>query len=440
VASEWLDGVTLEAELADRERLTFDEATRWVMEACEGLAEAHAHGLVHGDLKPQNILLAEPKKRVRARPVSEGAALALDHDPRVLKILDFGTTSPLDAIGDQSASAFFGSPAFLAPEQIRGGEVDARADVWALGVLLYNAISGSLPFEADTVSGVLVAVVHDAPALLNEAPYGLARIVHHCLDKDPAGRPRNVAELAAELAPFTESGARLAAQVRAMLEAPPAAPAQATDKPRSRSKSKAAPEPPALIEASATGSVPPVSMPLASAHPVTTTRPSVRVIARRRARSRATALTLVGAAGAIALASWVTAHPWALPSFMLVAPSARTELAPPLQPPPATPPVMATTPSPDRPPPDEKETRSTARESERPEPPISFAPSSPGAMTPTPLAATPTPLATAEPAPAPAAPAPYVLPAPTTPRAARVVTPYRLPLGLPRTRDAASGK
>ena len=431
VATEWLDGPTLEAELVERERLPHEEAARWVLEACEGLAEAHALGLVHGDLKPQNILLSEPQTPRRGAPEVDGLSPGVD--VRVLKILDFGTTSPLDAIGDQSASAFFGSPAFLAPEQILGSPViDARADVWALGVLLYNAVSGGLPFVADTVSGVLVAVVQDAPALLTDAPYGLARLVHHCLDKDPARRPRDVAALAAELAPFAgDLGAGLAERTRLVLEG---------------RREMAAP----TADASASGSMPPVSMPTQPPPPATappsatmtlrsrrlvapTTRPSARVIAeQRRFRSRATALTLAGAACAIAVASWASAHPSALPTFLLVKPPATEEPAltapastsPAAPAPEPTPPVMEID-APSSPPP------AAPSESESA---LTYAPKSDAPMTPTPLAVTPTPLATAAPlatsAPAPTSvSSPYVLPAPRTP------TRSRLPAGLPRTRD-----
>lgn len=306
VATEWLHGKTLETELEQRGRLEVEEAVRWMLEACEGLAEAHAAGLVHGDLKPQNILLAEPKKA---------------GDPRVLKLLDFGTTSPLDAIADQSASAFFGSPAFLSPEQIQdAGSVDARADVWALGVLLYNLISGALPFEGDSVSGMIVAVVYDAPALLTDAPYELARIVSRCLEKDASKRPQDVKELAAALAPFAGSqGARLSERVRVMLETPPIS-------------DRSLDERPAFTDPSGSGSVSPVSVstngrdseaPLLLVKKRASdrasgetprlakrdepTRPSRRVAARRRkSRARRGSFALLGAAVVLALASWGT--------------------------------------------------------------------------------------------------------------------------------------
>ncbi|MDB4942081.1 MAG: serine/threonine protein kinase [Labilithrix sp.] len=208
VASEKLEGRTLEQELEERGTIPVEEAVRWTLEACEALAEAHAAGLVHGDLKPNNFFLADAK----------------GDEPRRLVVLDFGTTSPLDAIGDQTASAFFGSPAFLAPEQIQDpGKSDGRVDVWALGVLLYRMISGGLPFSADSVSGMIVAVVYDEPALLRDAPYELAAVVASCLQKTAEKRPADVRELAASLEPFAgDAGKRLSERVAVMLDAPPA--------------------------------------------------------------------------------------------------------------------------------------------------------------------------------------------------------------------------
>lgn len=504
VATEALEGVTLEHELAERGQVSIEEAARWVLEACEGLAEAHAAGLVHGDLKPQNLFLAEPKKTKRGRAQHADASQAGAGDARVLKILDFGTTSPLDAIADQSASAFFGSPAFLAPEQIQDpGTVDARADVWALGVLLYDLVSGTLPFEADTLSGVIVSVVYDAPALLTDAPYELARIVHRCLEKDPARRPQDVRELAAALAPFAGAGgARLSERVRTMLEAAPISEPAA-----GRSST---------LDASASGSIEPVSIPLGErnereeshrsrdAHeplPLVTkraavapapdtsakatripadepTRPSLRVLARRRARARAVVAGVLGAAAAIALVSWGATYGGALSELVSAARQGRLESSLVASDPvvvPAFVPNIAPIPN--------------ATTAELPDAPadapppadrlISFGATSPEAITPTPLAVTPTPVATSVPlpprattpqalpnAPAPAAAAnprprampPTPLPPPPPPRgttgtmgttpasaprtnsgnakAAHGTTPSRLPAGLPTTREA----
>ncbi len=195
IATERLEGTTLASELASRERLPAPEAVRLILQACEGLAEAHAAGIVHGDLKPSNLFVVASS--------------------RAIKILDFGMCAPVEPSGDlgggwgdsdeDTSTAWFASPAYLAPEQIRDPlRVDARADVWALGVILHQLISGELPFSADTISGMLVAVAYDEPALLAapDVPYDLARIVHRCLAKDPDARLRDVATLARVLAPF----------------------------------------------------------------------------------------------------------------------------------------------------------------------------------------------------------------------------------------------
>ena len=345
VASERVEGVMMTEEMATRGRLPVNEAVRWILEACEGLAEAHAFGLVHGDLKPANLFLAEPSKKQRAQAAQNPNAPA---DDRVLKILDFGSTSPLDAMGEESASAFFGSPAFLSPEQIQDPtRVDARADIWALGALLFHLTMGHPPFEADTLSGVLVAVVYDAPALLTEAPYELAKIVAQCLDKDPTKRPNDVAELARHLAPFAGAyGKECARRVAAMLDAPmPSVPSVRE---------------PALADLTASESIAPISLDVlppppeeeTSADPIPlvkkapsppptlrslrvrrddVTRPSRRVSRtshRRMQRSHLASLLGIGAAAGLALASFVGEPPRSFTLPITAAKLADTPLEP----------------------------------------------------------------------------------------------------------------
>ncbi|MDF2698337.1 MAG: serine/threonine protein kinase [Labilithrix sp.] len=216
IATERLEGRTLAEELSTRTQLPPVEAVRWILQACEGLAEAHSAGIVHGDLKPQNLFLA-----------GDANASSTDHggESRVLKVLDFGMATPVDAEGDEGTAAWFASPAYLAPEQIRDpSAVDVRIDVWALGVILYELIAGSLPFESDTVSGMLVAVSYDEPAMLTaqDVPFELARLVQSCLSKPPSGRPADVATLALALAPFAGAeGIALARRVESALSSPP---------------------------------------------------------------------------------------------------------------------------------------------------------------------------------------------------------------------------
>ena len=429
VATESFEGSTLEVELEERGRIPVEEAARWALEACEGLAEAHAAGLVHGDLKPQNLFLAQPRTK---RPPSSTAP-GPSEDPRILKILDFGTTSPIEAMGDQSASAFFGSPAFLGPEQIQDpGAVDARADVWALGVLLYNLISGRLPFEAETLSGVIVAVVYDAPSLLTEAPYELARLVHRCLEKDPANRPQNVKELADALAPFATGGARLSDRVRVMLETP------------------AAPR----VDVSASGSMPPVSvslapddaleeplvMPLVKRRPASKPESSPqrpRSLARRgRTRVRNAAFGLISAVAVIVLVGSV-ARPSALTRFLSRANPADDDASraqDTTQETTLTGATMQTAEVPPYVPVIAPATPKRSPSGDLVEPSISFGPSARQPTTETPLAVTPTPLATFEPPAPPLAipPRAATRPQPLTPRGTR----WTPPPGLPTSREA----
>lgn len=286
IATERLDGHTLANELESRGgRLPIEEALQLGLEVCEGLAEAHAVGLVHGDLKTKNLFVANG----------------------VLKILDFGMASPIESTNDACATAWFGKPSYLAPEQIKDpSSVDHRADIWSVGVILHELISGALPFTADTVSGVLVAVCCDAAPLLSDAPYELARVIHRCLEKDPKDRPASVEDLAVEIGRFLgEDGKRASERVRTAL-----AKRDLDDEDES--------------DADASHSIAPMSVPVEATHashaplPLVTRRrawdqptaPSERVLTdRRRGRVRMFALTTVIAATAIAAAALVTSPP-----------------------------------------------------------------------------------------------------------------------------------
>jgi eukaryotic-like serine/threonine-protein kinase len=172
------------------------EAVLIVRQACEGVAEAHGLGIVHRDLKPSNLFLANR--------VGEGYRT---------KVLDFGIAREISRAQAQELSTtsltesgqVLGSPRYMAPEQVRGSQdVDGRADIWALGVILYEALSGVSPFRGATVADTFVRIVSDEHVPLRQiapsVPAGLASLVESCLEKERERRPRSVVELARGLA------------------------------------------------------------------------------------------------------------------------------------------------------------------------------------------------------------------------------------------------
>jgi serine/threonine-protein kinase len=197
---EYLAGRDLAAELAARGALPIALAVEWVLQACEAIAEAHALGIVHRDLKPANLFLT---KR------ADGSDL--------VKVLDFGIPkAAADEAGAPSLTAthgIMGSPLYMSPEQIRSSKnVDARADVWSLGVILQELVTGKPPFHADAMTALLAAILTDAPAplrlVLPSAPVELERAVSRCLEKDVALRMPSVAAFADALSPFASPSAR----------------------------------------------------------------------------------------------------------------------------------------------------------------------------------------------------------------------------------------
>ncbi len=201
---EYLQGKNFEELLEDRGRLPVELAVDHILQATEALAEAHALGMVHRDLKPANLFLAH-----RA-----------DGSPCV-KVLDFGITKATEVkdavnLDSTNSSIVMGSPRYMSPEQMRSTRtIDARADIWALGVMLHELVTGVAPFDGETMPDLLAAILQDpAPPLrkhLPEAPHGLEAIVLRCLEKEPAGRYADVAELTEVLAPFGSPLARVSA-------------------------------------------------------------------------------------------------------------------------------------------------------------------------------------------------------------------------------------
>ncbi|WP_394837392.1 protein kinase [Pendulispora rubella] len=198
---EYLEGRDLEATLRDEGALPSADAVTYVLQACEALAEAHTNGIVHRDLKPANLFVAE-----RA-----------DGSLRI-KILDFGVSKLLPRGSEDDprvtrTMSLMGSPLYMAPELMRSAKgADLRADIWSLGIILYELLAGVAPFEGETLTEVCAAIVADPPHSLathrTDLPEGLEEVVMRCLDKDPGLRFADVAELAQALAPFApEQGA-----------------------------------------------------------------------------------------------------------------------------------------------------------------------------------------------------------------------------------------
>jgi serine/threonine-protein kinase len=188
MALEYLEGEDLSQ--VPRSRLTIGGIVDLVLQACEALAEAHALGIVHRDIKLANLFVT---RRADGSPL--------------LKVLDFGTSKSALSSPLTTVHTVLGTPTYMSPEQIRcSRSVDHRSDIWSLGVVLYRLLQGAPPFHGDTFRGVAFRVVYEPlPRLSVPVPSGLDEVVHRCLEKDPARRFQDVAELAHALAPHAHS-------------------------------------------------------------------------------------------------------------------------------------------------------------------------------------------------------------------------------------------
>jgi serine/threonine-protein kinase len=181
LAMAYCEGETLKARLA-RGPLPAAEAVDLACQVAEALAEAHARGIVHRDIKPANAMVTRSGR---------------------LKIVDFGLARLPDATALTATGTTLGTPAYMAPEQVRGEDADARADLWALGAVLYEMLAGRPPFGGESAHAVLYSVVHRVPEPLDRArpdlPAALLRVVNRALAKDRLARYQQAEQMLAEL-------------------------------------------------------------------------------------------------------------------------------------------------------------------------------------------------------------------------------------------------
>jgi eukaryotic-like serine/threonine-protein kinase len=189
---EYLEGQDLADTLAQGGPLGVAQAVGYVLQACEAVAEAHTLGIVHRDLKPANLFLT---RRPRREPM--------------VKVLDFGISKSNDpaSLSLTKTASMMGSPYYMSPEQMKSArDVDLRSDIWALGVILFELLSGTTPFQGDTITELVVSVTQGrVPSIRDlrpDVPEGLEAVIARCLERDPARRYPDVGELAKALVSF----------------------------------------------------------------------------------------------------------------------------------------------------------------------------------------------------------------------------------------------
>src|SRR5215213_4799624 len=188
---EFVEGRSLHDILGEQKRLSAVAAVEIMLAVCAGVAAAHRQGIVHRDLKPLNIML-QP-----GAPPGE-----------TLKVLDFGLAKIksgelLGSFVAAQTQGMMGSPFYMAPEQWSDEDIDVRADIYSLGVILYQMIAGDVPFKGKSIPSIMSMHLNAAPAPLAErgidVPPALERAIQHALEKDPNKRPQSVEEFVAEL-------------------------------------------------------------------------------------------------------------------------------------------------------------------------------------------------------------------------------------------------
>ena len=195
---ELVEGSSLRRFLAESRPMPAEAAAALAIEVADALEHAHQSGVIHRDIKPENILLTSPVGSLRP-----GATTPAPHHGGRVKITDFGIAKILDAQGVTATGQVLGSPSHMAPEQIEGAEVTARSDVFGLGVLLYECMTGRLPFEGQNPAQVLRKVIEgrfvSTERMLPCVGVQLGQVVDRALSHEPSDRYESAAAFAAAL-------------------------------------------------------------------------------------------------------------------------------------------------------------------------------------------------------------------------------------------------
>ncbi|HRH00855.1 MAG TPA: serine/threonine-protein kinase, partial [Polyangiaceae bacterium] len=204
IVMELLEGDELEALITKRS-LGLPQIARLLAQVCEGLADAHAQGIVHRDLKPANIFVVKKLS---------GELTA--------KIIDFGISKRVGEMSETTTvTTIIGSPYYMAPEQANSSrDVDHRADIWSLGVILYRVVVGKLPFEG-TISAVLAGIRTQDPRFPEGLDPGFRRVIQGCLEKDLNRRYQSALDVQAALLPLAEGPPRRDSSISQRAVIPP---------------------------------------------------------------------------------------------------------------------------------------------------------------------------------------------------------------------------
>jgi serine/threonine protein kinase len=191
IAMEYVEGQNLR-DLIRQRSMTLNQAVRIAKQIAEGLSAAHQAGVIHRDIKPENIMIVKATDEVKVM------------DFGIARLRDVETIARLTQPG-----VIMGTPAYMAPEQIEGGEVNEKTDIYAFGIVMYEMLSGDTPFKAPTPSALLIKHVTEQPIplrkLREDVPLILERLVMQALEKMPERRPKQMAEVVDELQKVEES-------------------------------------------------------------------------------------------------------------------------------------------------------------------------------------------------------------------------------------------